>query len=229
MRGKLAEDKAMTVQRGTCSRAVSRSRNSIEDETVICLDGRLTYQVVPGGDRRQIVGPPLARYFVRQRESRRCPVIRTLFCGVVVALGLGLATAAPAAAQQPVIERATVHDTFDDDLYLDLCGISTTTTVVERWTLTTYPDGSQVFHDVRTFTSADPRLPVEKDAATAFYAADGSWRVVGKPIQLIGPDGGTLLLDAGWISFNSDGDVSTVRGPHPSTVVDLADYYCPHQ
>jgi hypothetical protein len=64
-------------------------------------------------------------------------------------------------------------------------------------------------------------------AATAFYAADGSWRVVGKPIQLIAADGGTMLLDAGWISFDADGDVSTVRGPHPSQGVDLADYYCP--
>jgi hypothetical protein len=119
-------------------------------------------------------------------------VIRIVLVTAAVALAVPFATAAPAAARRPVIERATVHDTFDDDLYLDLCGITTRTTVTEHWSLTTYPDGSQVFHDVRTFRSEDPRLPVEKGAATAFYAADGSWRVVGKPIQLIGADGGTL-------------------------------------
>ena len=155
-------------------------------------------------------------------------MIRILALGTAVVFGLPFAAAAPAAAQGPDIERGTVHDTFDDDLYLDLCGITTKTTVTEHWSLMTYPDGSQVFHDERTFQSADPRLPVEKGAATAFFAADGTWRVVGKPIQLIAPDGGMLLLDAGWISFNADGDVSTVRGPHPSVGVDLADYYCPH-
>jgi len=160
--------------------------------------------------------------------SWRCALIRILALGTAVVFALPFAASAPAAAQGPEIERGTVHDTFDDDLYLDLCGVTTKTTVTERWSLMTYPDGSQVFHDERTFRSADPRLPVEKGAATAFYAADGSWRVVGKPIQLIAPDGGTLLLDAGWISFNADGDVSTVRGPHPSVGVDLADYYCPH-
>ena len=154
-------------------------------------------------------------------------MIRIVLVTAAVALAVPFATAAPAAAQRPAIERASVHDTFDDDLYLDLCGITTRTTVTEHWSLKSYPDGSQVFHDVRTFRSEDPRLPVEKGAATAFYAADGSWRVVGKPIQLIGADGGTLLLDAGWISFDADGDVSTVRGPHPSQGVDLADYYCP--
>ncbi|MFL6098582.1 MAG: hypothetical protein ACJ71T_01355 [Actinomycetales bacterium] len=165
-----------------------------------------------------------------QRDFRgrwRSSVIRTLASAALVAVALPFAAAAPAFAQRSDIERGTVEDTFDDELYLDLCGITTTTTVTERWSLKTYPDGSQVFHDVRTFRSADPRLPVEKGAATAFYAADGSWRVVGKPIQLIAPDGGTVLLDAGWISFDADGDVSTVRGPHPSVGVDLSDYYCP--
>jgi hypothetical protein len=147
--------------------------------------------------------------------------------GVALTAALPVAAAAPATAERPDVVRGSVHDTFDDELYLDLCGITTRTTVTERWSLTTYPDGSQVFHDVRTFRSVDPRLPVEKGAATAFYAADGSWRVVGKPIQLIGPDGGTRLLDAGWISFDADGAVSTTRGPHPSIDVDLADYYCP--
>ena len=166
------------------------------------------------------------------RSPRSC--LRRLPRGRIVAISaaaasvaLTVAAAAPAAAQSPEVTRGSVQDTFDDDLYLDLCGITTRTTVTERWTLETYPDGSQVFHDVRTFRSADPRLPVEKGAATAFYDADGSWRVVGKPIQLIAPDGGTRLLDAGWISFDADGEVSTVRGPHPSQDVDLADYYCP--
>lgn len=160
---------------------------------------------------------------------RRRRIVRSVVLGAAATVAFPFATTTPAAAERPDIERGTVHDTFDDDLYPDLCGITTKTTVTERWSLTTYRDGSQVFHDERTFRSADPRLPVEKGAATAFYAADGSWSVVGKPIQLIAPDGGTQLLDAGWISFDASGDVLTVRGPHPSVEVDLVDYYCPRR
>ena len=50
-------------------------------------------------------------------------MIRILALGTAVAFGLPFAAAVPAAAQGPDIERGTVHDTFDDDLYLDLCGI----------------------------------------------------------------------------------------------------------
>jgi hypothetical protein len=67
-------------------------------------------------------------------------------------------------------------------------------------------------------------LPIEKGAATTLFSPDGSRTVVGKPVQLIGPDGGVRLLDAGWVQF---GDDVTVRGPHPFLDADLADYYCP--
>ena len=90
-----------------------------------------------------------------------------------------------------------------------------------------YADGSEVVHVVRTFVSEDPRLPVEKGAGTTFIAPDGTRRVVGKPIHLIGPDGGVRLLDAGWVEFDPDGNISDVRGPHSSLDVDLRDYYCP--
>jgi hypothetical protein len=68
--------------------------------------------------------------------------------------------------------------------------------------------------------------------ATAASAAPpvrerGSFVGVGKPIQLIGPDGGVRLLDAGWVEFDPDGNASDVRGPHPSLDADLRDYYCP--
>jgi hypothetical protein len=82
---------------------------------------------------------------------------------------------------------------------------------------------------------ADPRRPhvrargsshpVERGAATTFVTADGTRTVVGKPIQLFGPDGGVLLLDAGLVTF---GEELLVRGPHPSLEVDnLAPFYCP--
>jgi hypothetical protein len=52
-------------------------------------------------------------------------------------------------------------------------------------------------------------LPIERGAATRFIAPDGTETVVGKPLQLIGPDGGVRILDEGWVEF---GEEVIVRG-----------------
>ncbi|TFV88549.1 hypothetical protein [Blastococcus sp. CT_GayMR16] len=154
---------------------------------------------------------------------------RTVACSLVIATALGLATttATTASAAPPGRERGSFVETFDDDFIFDLCGIRTQTTETQRWSSTVRADGSEVVRVVRTFVSDDPRLPVEKGAGTTFIAPDGTRRVVGKPVQLIGPDGGVRLLDAGRIDFDPAGNTSDVRGPHPSLDADLRDYYRP--
>jgi hypothetical protein len=144
----------------------------------------------------------------------------------VFALVMGAAApVAGAAGGKPVIERGSFVDVFEDDFIFDLCGIETTTTLTQRFEVKTFPDGSQQVHVTRTFVSDDPRLPIEKGAGTTFIDANGVRTVVGTPIHLIGPNGGTRLIDAGLVTF---GDELEVRGPHPSLFVpDLAPYYCP--
>ena len=134
----------------------------------------------------------------------------------------------PAAARGggPIITKGGGTETFADDFLLDLCGILTDTTLTEKWTRKQFPDGSETLHVERTFDPADPRVPVEKGAGTSFTAPDGSRRVVGKPIQLIGPRG-VRILDAGWVLFDADGNVVDQRGPHPFLTADLAAAYCP--
>lgn len=146
---------------------------------------------------------------------------------IATAIGLTATTATTASAAPPERERVSSVETFDDDFIFGLCGIETRTTVTERWSSTVRADGSTMLHVVRTFVSDDPRLPVEKGAGTTFIAPDGSRRVVGKPIQLIGPNGGVRLLDAGQVVFGPAGNPSDVRGPHPSLGADLSVYYCP--
>ena len=143
------------------------------------------------------------------------------------AIGLTTATVTPAAAAPPVIERGSFVETFDDEFIFELCGIQTQTTWTQHWSVTEFADGSQIVHVVRTFVPKDPRVPVEKGAGTTFIAPDGTRRVVGKPLQLFGPDGGVRLLDAGWVEFDPDGNLSDVRGPHPSLDADLREHYCP--
>lgn len=148
--------------------------------------------------------------------------------GALVAAGI-VASSPPAAASGsgPTIVRGLDEETFFDDFIFELCGITADVTVSERWTRKEFPDGSETLHTVRTFTSSDPRIPLEKGAATSFNSPDGSRVVVGKPVQLFDPDGGLLVMDAGWIALDATGDSVDMRGPHTFLDLDPADLYCP--
>jgi hypothetical protein len=113
----------------------------------------------------------------------------------------GLAAAGPsvALAAGPVIVHSQVREVVSPDgFFIDVCGVSTSTTIKEDDTLKTWPDGSQTFHTDRSFIPADLRLPVERGAETSYFApgTDIPYRIVGKPIQLISRGGGVLALDA---------------------------------
>ena len=150
----------------------------------------------------------------------RLTAIAALSIGVVAVL----APEAGARGGRPTQEQGRVVETFADDFLHDLCGIDTTTTMTQHFHVTTFPDGSQLVHETRTFVTADPRVPIEKGAGTSHWTPDGVQTVTGTPIHLIS-DQGTVLLDAGRVTFADELDV---RGPHPSLIVSsLAPYYCP--
>lgn len=152
------------------------------------------------------------------------PIHRSLLA-VVLAAGTLVGGTGTVLAAGPTVERGSTHETFFDEFILDLCGIETMTTVIERWTLKTFPDGSQQFQASRTFIPDDVRVPIEKGAGMGFFTSDGVQTVVGKPLQLISQQhGGVIVLDAGRVTF---GDEIDVRGPHPSLDMDLAELYCP--
>lgn len=144
---------------------------------------------------------------------------------LVPGIVLSLVFAAPAWASGPAIQHERTQERFFDDLIFDLCGIETFTTLTQHFSVKDFADGSEQVQVVRTYVSDDSRIPIERGAGTSFITADGTRTVVGKPIQLISPDGGVRLLDAGLVTF---GDELLVRGPHPSLAADdLAPYYCP--
>jgi hypothetical protein len=144
--------------------------------------------------------------------------------------------AAPAAghttrgtAAGPIVVHSEYTDVIaPDDFFVDLCGITTSTTVKEVDTLKTWPDGSQTFHVERSFVPNDPRLPIERGAATAYFAPDGTMtRITGKPIQLIDRHGGVRALDAGLYVL---GGPTAVHHGHLDVGIDnpdLAPLYCP--
>ena len=152
---------------------------------------------------------------------RRLPAF-TLALAVAISL-----LPAAALARGPERETDSYTDYFHDDFILEMCGVDTWTTVTERWTLKTWPDGSQTFHTRRTFVPDDPRIPIEKGAGTGRFAPDGSKTVTGKPLQLFDRDGGILLLGTGMGKFDPDGNVLVAHGHDEALQVDLAAYYCP--
>jgi hypothetical protein len=170
-----------------------------------------------------------ARALDKEVEVRRLSLV---FCSLFAASAMVSPTIADAAHGTdgaPVIERQHVIDyrLTPDDFFIDLCGIVTNTTVKEVDDLKTWPDGSQSFHAERSFIPDDPRLPIERGAGTSYFAPDGTMlRVIGKPIQLIGPDGGVRALDAGQTVL---GDPMVLHGHHDVGInnPDLAPFYCP--
>jgi hypothetical protein len=128
------------------------------------------------------------------------------------------------AGKPDAVHSGTYTDTFEDDFIFDLCRIETMTTVTERWTLTTYADGSQRFTNSRKFVPADVRIPIEYGAAMSTWDANGVQTVHGSPIRLQHRGEGIILLDAGFVTLSDD---PTVHGPHPSLDLDLAELYCP--
>jgi hypothetical protein len=151
---------------------------------------------------------------------RRLTAIAALAIGIVAVS----AVHAGASGGKPTHEQGRTVETFADTFLYDLCGIDTTTTMTQHFEVTTFPDGSRLVHETRTFVSADPRVPMEKGAGTSHWTAGGIQTVTGTPIHLIS-DHGTVLIDAGRVTF---ADELSVRGPHPSLFVpSLAPYYCP--
>ena len=146
--------------------------------------------------------------------------------------GASLLAAAPASAAGPASESDGYTVRFFDDAIWELCGIETMTTLTEYWTFKSFPDGSAIFHNVRTFVPDDPRIPIEKGHGTSHIAPDGTRRVTGAPLILFYPKGdprGRVVIAAGQAIF---GDNITYHGhdlfngQHPDDV-DMSPYYCP--
>jgi hypothetical protein len=141
-----------------------------------------------------------------------------------------LAAIAPAPAMagasggKPTVEREVINETFFDDFILDICGVATNTTLTQRTTTKTFPDGSQTVHVNAEFVPDDPRIASERNAFTDRIAPDGTLTTGGLAIRLYRKGQGTVIRDAGWVRFLEDGLV--VRGPHPFLETDPADVYC---
>ena len=137
---------------------------------------------------------------------------------------MATAPAAVASGGKPTIEHEVINETFFDDFILDICGVATNTTLTQRTTIKTFPDGSVTVHVNAEFVPDDPRIASERNAFIDRIAPDGTLTTGGLAIRLYRDGEGTVIRDAGWVRFLEDGLV--VRGPHPFLETDPADVYC---
>ena len=151
-------------------------------------------------------------------------ITRSLIAGTLAIATLAAGASGALAAKPETEHSGQFRETFFDDFVYELCGIETMTTVTERWTLTTYADGSQRFTNSRKFVPEDTRIPIEYGAAMSTWDANGVQTVHGSPIRLQYRGGGIVLIDAGFVTLSDD---PTVHGPHPSLDLDLAELYGP--
>lgn len=96
---------------------------------------------------------------------------------------------------KPAVEREVIEDTFFDEFILDICGVETNTTLTQRITTKTFPDGSQTVHVVAEFVPDDRRIASERDAFTDVVAPDGTLTTKGLAIRLYRQGEGTIIRE----------------------------------
>jgi hypothetical protein len=146
--------------------------------------------------------------------------VRKLLVALGVCAGVGLGSTAHASRPE--------HFDYDfDDEFVDteVCaaepwGFDVHATQHEHGEVTGFFDGEGNFvrgvnHIDLSFTiSANGITLIERDRFTVFFDEDGH-REVGLWTHIQGPDGGIVLLDAGQLVFDADGNLMRAPGRHP--------------
>ena len=126
--------------------------------------------------------------------NRRCTLL-----AAAVFLGL-VGAASPAAAAQPVFERITVDETFEDEFLTEECGVPVTTTVSGTVIIRTFEDSGTGPLEVSTISisariqSGDNRILI---------------RDVGADLLRRTPDGTLILTITGQVPFEFKGALKT--------------------
>lgn len=123
-------------------------------------------------------------------------IIPRFACAAALVATTALATAAPALAQEPVIDRVQVDDTFPDEFLTEVCGVPVTTTVHGRITTISFPGEGTGSTELRTV-----------NISFTATAGDNSikFRDVGADLVRIEPDGTAVLSIIGQLPFDFTG------------------------
>lgn len=136
---------------------------------------------------------------------------------VVSALSAAAAPAGAAAASRPDHFSDSGTNVEASAFYSEICGEEITVTFSLRETTVFFEKGSEYPHQhlvqYRATISGPGGSLIVRNAYRDYDAGDSS-TFTGLPLRILNPDGGVVLRDAGFITFNEDG-TSIVHGPHP--------------
>jgi hypothetical protein len=137
------------------------------------------------------------------------------------AVATGVVVATTASASTPDHGTFSSHDVFVDS---DVCapeGFPVNVVQDETATFRVFFDRTgavafiAVHIDYRAVISANGHTIVERDKWMDTFYPDGTARRVGDTVHIQGLGPGLVQHDAGQITFNSDGSVAAIHGPHP--------------
>jgi hypothetical protein len=148
---------------------------------------------------------------------------RAVLLSAAVATSVALFAVPAYAAPETVVHGSVTFPTqqFDDP---DVCAADGFTVhVVEHETLlfNLRLDGSGQFaalfahHDISFEISANGRTIYESDHYNNLFAPDGTSVAAGNETHILGENGEIVLLDAGRIVFDADGNPTFIAGRHP--------------
>jgi hypothetical protein len=153
-----------------------------------------------------------------------------IFAVVVVALGLGLFGAAPAAADPPT----TTILLFDDLTIKDrTCGFLIVEVFDGSVRITTYVDDegnptrvriAALFQGTLTNPETGESIRGQQELIIFLDLAEGSETWAGLRFRAVFPEAGAVLLDAGRLVFDETGDVVFEAGPHQVVHEDFEAY-----
>ena len=155
---------------------------------------------------------------------------RVVLCASLV-LGLSLAVIAPAAAAPP--EKVVIEDIHIEQVDSTSCDFPFLEVFNGRVTITTFFDdeGNPIriqfhlpFHGTLTNEATGESVSADQVLQLTLDLEEGTESDVGLRFRVVFPGLGVVLLDAGKIVFDADGNVAFEAGPHQIVNEDFAEF-----
>jgi hypothetical protein len=157
-------------------------------------------------------------------------VRRVVLCASLV-LGLSLAVIAPAAAAPP--EKVVIEDIHIEQVDSTSCDFPFLEVFDGRVTITTFFDdeGNPIriqfylpFHGTLTNEATGESVSADQVLQLTLDLEEGTESDVGLRFRVVFPGLGVVLLDAGRVVFDADGNVAFEAGPHQIVNEDFAEF-----
>lgn len=160
---------------------------------------------------------PLAVPHVRDLEAGLVMTTPRTLISLLIAAGLALAVATSATAAKPAVTDIVrpLHSEGIEPFVSDVCGFDVELFNEGRIRIIEFADGTALSHHHETYTfAANGKSLMDNDNFTLFFGADDSLSLRGTNFNVQVPGAGNVLLEAGNVVFDRDGNIVKMAGIH---------------